>query len=32
MDYLVMNNIVLDKNQMSEADINEAKKRSFAAD
>ena len=32
MDYLVMNNIVLDKKQMSEANINEAKKRSFAAD
>ena len=32
MDYLVMNNTVLDKKHMSQADIDEAKKRTFAAD
>ena len=32
MDYLVMDNVILDKQLMSESDITEARKRSFAAD
>ena len=32
MDYVVMNNIILDKKQMLEEHITEAKLRSFAAD